>query len=87
MKALLALSAVAFAAGCATQGDTQLAQAECKVHPITTDSVTGANRRPTSELDQRWAQAQLAGSDYRMQNLRQNGYNMNNIEDALRECP
>jgi len=86
LKTLTILAAAALAAGCATTESQQLAQAECKVHPVTTTSVTGVRKPTTSSLDQRWAEAQLATSDYRFANLRQNGYNMNNVEDALREC-
>lgn len=87
MKALIAISALAALAGCATTGDnTYLAQAECKVTPITTTSVTGVRRTQPDNLDQRFAEMQLATSDYRYRNLRQNGYNMNNVEDALRDC-
>jgi uncharacterized lipoprotein YajG len=86
MKALLALSAAVLAAGCAATPDTQVAAVECKVHPVTIASATGVRRPATSELDQRHAEMQLASSDYRMRNLRQNGYNMNNVEDALRDC-
>lgn len=89
MRILLTLSAAALvAAGCATSGDTRLAQADCKVQPITTTSVTDTRKTEVSSLRQREAEAMLATSDYRFRNLqRQNAYNMNNVEDALRECP
>ena len=84
MKALIALSGLVLLAACATSGE-QLAAVECKVYPITTASVAG--RKPkVDSLEQRLAEMQLAASDYRMRNLRRNGYNMNNIEDALRDC-
>ena len=87
MKALIPLGALAALAGCATTGEnTYLAQNECKVAPITTSSVTGVRKTQPDSLDQRWAEMQLATSDYRYRNLRQNGYNMNNVEDALRDC-
>lgn len=87
MKALIALSALAALAGCATTGDnTYVAKNECTIAPITTASVTGVRKSQPDSLDQRWAEMQLATSDYRYRNLRQNGYNMNNVEDALRDC-
>lgn len=86
MKHMLFLSAAALVAACAHEPPQQLTQADCKVHPITTTSVTGARRTPSTSLEQRQAEAQLATSDFRRAGLAQNGYNMNNVEDALREC-
>lgn len=84
MKAFLALSSLVLLAACATPGE-QVAAVDCKVYPVTAASATG--RKPSSDsLDQRYAEMQLATSEYRMRNLRQNGYNMNNVEDALRDC-
>lgn len=84
MKALIPLSSLALVAACATPGE-QLAAVDCKVYPITTASAAGGKPRVNS-LEQRHAEMQLATSDYRMRNLRQNGYNLNNVEDALRDC-
>ena len=84
MKTPLALAALLLAAGCATQ-DVQVAQADCKVMPATTTSVAG--RKPNvSPLEQRYAEMQLATSEYRMRQLRERGMAMNNVEDALRDC-
>ena len=86
MKTILALSAAAaLVAGCATSPE-QVAAVECKVHPIVTSNVVGNRKPQTDSLDQRYAEMQLATSDYRFRNLRQNGYNMNNVEDSLRDC-
>jgi uncharacterized lipoprotein YajG len=86
MKTLFAVSAAALlAAGCATE-PTQLAQAECKIAPITTESATGVRSRNVSSIEQRHAEAQLATSQYRMQNLRTQGTVFNNVEDALKDC-
>jgi len=82
---LLAIAA-ATAAGCAAQGDVQVAQADCKVAPITTASIAGARPKNVDPLDQRWAEMQLASSDYRLHQLRQRGAFNNNVEDALRDC-
>ena len=85
MKMPIAVAAAALLAGCASPGNLQVAQAECKVLPVTTTSVAG--RKPNvSALDQRYAEMQLATSQYRMHQLRVNGPDMNNIEDALRDC-
>jgi len=88
MKILLAVAVVSlFAAGCATTDEpTRLAQAECKVAPITTESATGVRSRNPSSIEQRHAEMQLATSQYRMQNLRTQGMVFNNVEDALRDC-
>ena len=87
MRILFALAAAALAAGCATTGDKEyLAAADCKVYPVTTASATGVRQPAVGELEQRHAQMQLATSDYRFRNLRQSGYNMNVVEDALRDC-
>ena len=85
MKSLLALSALALLAACATPGE-QVAAVDCKVYPFTTAGAAGVRKPNGSSLEQRHAEMQLATSDYRFRNLRQNGYNMNNVEDALRDC-
>jgi len=86
MRMLLALTATFAVAGCATQAEnTQLAQADCKVAPITTTSVTGVRRSESSSLAMRQAEADLATSRYRARNMEVNYYN-NNVEDALRAC-
>jgi hypothetical protein len=86
MKLLITLSASMLAAACATTAPEQVASVDCKVYPITTASVAGVHQPAVSSLEQRHAQMQLATSDYRFRNLHQNGYNMNNVEDALRDC-
>ena len=70
MKTLIALSALAALAGCATTDNTYLAQNECKVAPITTMSATGVRKSQPDSLDQRYAEMQLGTSDYRYRNLR-----------------
>jgi hypothetical protein len=85
MKTLIAVSALAvLAAGCTATGD-QLAQADCKIVPITTASYAG-KARPVSPIEQRYAEMQLASTDYRMRELARNGGVNNNVEDALRDC-
>ena len=89
MKSLLAVTAVLALAACATQEPTQLAQAkqpECKIVPATTESSTGNPPRHTTELQQRFAQADLASSQFRFQQLRREGQFPNNVEEALRDC-
>ena len=86
MKLALATVVLALAAGCAAQGDTRIAQADCKVYPATTASATGMRKPNVSPIEQRYAEMQLATSDYRMRNLREKGYDRNNVEDALRDC-
>ena len=86
MRLLLAFAATIALAGCATEGDQRVAQAECKVYPVTTMSVTGTRKPNVSPIEQRHAEMQLANSEYRMRNLRERGYDGNNVEDALRDC-
>ncbi|HET7728989.1 MAG TPA: hypothetical protein VFK48_03045 [Usitatibacter sp.] len=87
MKTLLALSALAIAAGCATTSqDVQLAQADCRVMPLTTASIAGARPKRVDPLDQRWAEMKLAGSDYRLNQLQRRGAYDSPVEQALRDC-
>ena len=77
------------AAACAQmEPDTSpVARADCKVAPITTASAAGGRPRQVDRLDQRWAEMQLASSDYRMRRLQQPlGAVNNNVEEALRDC-
>jgi hypothetical protein len=85
MRIAIAVTTLAMVAGCAAGPDTQLAAVDCKVYPATTGSAAG--RAPkVSPIEQRYAEMQLASSDYRMRNLRRNGYLQNNVEDSLRDC-
>src|SRR5258705_4706868 len=84
MKPLFAISALALVlAGCASQEYTQVAQADCKVYPITTTSVTG-NKPEVSSIRQRAAEADLATSSYRFRNLGRNGPPGHNTAAILR---
>ena len=86
---LLAAFAAFALAGCATLQDENavpVARADCKVAPVTTASATGVRPRRVDPLDQRYAEMQLATSDYRMRRLQQPLGAMNNVEDALRDC-
>jgi hypothetical protein len=87
MKTLIALCALALAAGCATtDANTQYARNDCKIAPITTASVAGGKQRPVSSLERREAEMALASSDYRFRQLRERGYVGNNVEEALQDC-
>jgi hypothetical protein len=86
MKLLLALSVLALAAGCATEGNPQYAKADCKIAPVTTASVAGGKARPASSLERREAEMALATSQYRMSELHNYGRYGNNVEDALYDC-
>jgi hypothetical protein len=70
-------------AGCAATGDNQVAQADCKVAPLTTASVAG-RAKPVDPLMQRQAEADLRSSEYRRQQLAAN--NFGTVEEALRDC-
>ena len=84
-SALFALFGLALA-GCASSGDTRVASADCKVYPITTASATGRAPKNVSPLEQRWAEMQLASTDYRQRQLQERGMIDNTVEQALRDC-
>lgn len=86
MKILLALSALALVAGCATDGNTQYAKADCKIVPITTASVAGGKTRPATSLEQREAEMALGTSQYRREQLYRYGQFGNNVEEAMYDC-
>ena len=73
-------------AGCASSGDTRVASADCKVMPLTTASATGRAPRNVSPIEQRWAEMQLANSDYRQRQLQERGTLDSPLEQALRDC-
>lgn len=88
MRPFLALAVVALATGCTTLNDpdTQLAAADCKIAPITTASATGVRPRPVDRLEQRYAEMQLASTDYRQRQLNQPLGAFGPTEQALRDC-
>ncbi|HUP30520.1 MAG TPA: hypothetical protein VM122_10140 [Usitatibacter sp.] len=88
MKRLFSLAAIAALGGCATTPDNmQLADASCKVAPLQVGRLSGTNRpQRVDPLDQRWAEMQLASSDYRFRALARNGAYGSNVEEALRDC-
>ena len=80
--AVAALAATAIA-GCATE-PAQVARADCKIAPVTTRSAVN-KPGPVSELDRRYAEAQLRSSEYRRQQMGRD--HDNTLEQALRDCP
>ena len=89
MKVLFSLSAAALVlAACATTDNAQYAQADCKIAPITTRSVTGVDGHlgTYNDLDRRYAEMQLGTSEYRRQLYAKQGMSNNNVEDALKNC-
>ena len=83
--ALFALLGLALA-GCASSGDTRVASADCKVMPLATASATGRAPKNVSPIEQRWAEMQLANSEYRQRQLQDRGMIDNTVEQALRDC-
>ena len=86
MKAAFALATflAAALAGCATPSDTKVADAGCKVDPgMTANTVT--KRAQPSELDRKWADAQLRSSDYYRQSLSRDQNAA--VVQAARDCP
>jgi hypothetical protein len=89
MKTILMLCATALLAGACATTETQVAQAECKLQRPTTATyaATGRSTRPSDRLDQRYAEMQLAASDYRLRELATRGMGpTNTVEQALRDC-
>jgi hypothetical protein len=62
----------------------QVAQADCRVAPVVTADSSLRKDRVT-DLDRRYAEMQLATSDYRLRNLQRNP-GQSNLEDALEGC-
>ena len=88
MKSVLTLAAAALLAGACATPDTQVAQADCKVQRPTTSTYAATGRSTTPDrLDQRYAEMQLAASDFRMRQLNSRGLSpTNTVEQALRDC-
>lgn len=86
MRMLIAAASAVVAAGCAATEAPQVAQAECKIVPVTTASAAGRAPRNVHPLEQRHAEMQLATSQYRQAQLQSHGMAFNNVEDALRDC-
>ena len=88
MNRFLALAAIAALGGCASTPDNmQLADASCKVAPLQVGRLSGTSRpQRVDPLDQRWAEMQLASSDYRLRALARNGPYNSTVEEALRDC-
>jgi len=86
MKAtpVLAVLFAAALAGCAAAPETQVADAGCKVEPGMTANTVNKRAQP-SDLDRKWAEAQLRSSDYYRQAL-QRDQNAAVVE-AARNCP
>jgi hypothetical protein len=86
MKAPLALATLLAAAlaGCAAAPETRLADAGCKVEPVTTAGVVN-KKGPTTDLDRKWAAAQLRSSDYYRQSLPRDENAA--VVQAARDCP
>jgi len=82
MRALAVLLLVL--GGCAAQQDVQVATADCKIAPATTRGFVG-KPGPTTELDRRWAEAQLASTGYRRRELEKWGPS-STMEQALDDC-
>lgn len=86
MSRLALIPILVAVAGCASQGDTRMAAADCKVVPVTTASAAGRAPRNLSPIEQRYAEMQLANSEYRRRQLQERGLIDNNVEQALRDC-
>lgn len=88
MKTLLAATAAVALASCASQEPqpARVAQADCKVVPMTAETSTGNPPKHVTELQKRFAEADLASSDIRYRELNRNGMYPNPIEETLRDC-
>lgn len=80
--AFFVLAAAAFTAGCASTPDS--GQAGCQVASAEgTNVVSYGRQRPQSEMDQRFARADLGRSGYRQAHMDDKP---SATEDALRNC-
>ncbi|HXF78206.1 MAG TPA: hypothetical protein VN598_05060 [Usitatibacter sp.] len=88
MKELLAVTAALALAACASQEPqpVRLAKADCKVVPMTAESSTGNAPKHVTELQQRFAEADLASSQLRYRELARNGMYPNAVEETLKDC-
>jgi hypothetical protein len=84
MKLVLAAAAVLALAGCASSGETQLAQADCKVAPLPSASIDGARTKRIDPLAQRQAEADLRAMDNRRGISRRDPFGT--IEQVLQDC-
>ena len=84
MRTVILFVVVGALAGCAATGPAQVAQADCKVVPGTTKGAVG-KPGTYSELDRKWAEAKLRGSDVRQNSFDRAGLN-SPIEQALDDC-
>jgi hypothetical protein len=84
MKAAFALFLTATLAGCAAAPEPQLADAGCKVEPGMTANTVSKRAQP-SELDRKWAEAQLRSTDYYRQSLARD--QTSTVVQAARDCP
>ena len=84
MKAAFVLLLTAAVAGCAAAPETQLADAGCKVEPGMTANTVNKRAQP-SDLDRKWAEAQLRSSDYYRQALARD--QNSTVVQAARDCP
>jgi membrane-bound lytic murein transglycosylase B len=85
MKAPFAIAAILAAAlaGCAATPNTQLADAGCKIEPGMTANTVN-KRAQASDLDRKWAEAQLRSSNYYRQALARD--ENSNVVQAAKDC-
>jgi len=86
IKILLAATSALLLGACASQEPVQLARADCKVYPMTAETATGNPPKHVTELQQRFAEADLASSQVRYHELARNGMYPNPIEETLKDC-
>ena len=84
MKAPLALLLAAALAACAAGPETQVVAANCKVEPVVAANTVNKRAQP-SELDRKWADAQLRSSGY-YRNALERDQNAAVVQ-ASRDCP
>jgi hypothetical protein len=84
MKAPLALFLAATVAACAAAPESQVVAANCKVEPVVAANTVNKRAQP-SELDRKWADAQLRSSGY----YRHSSERDQNaaVVQASRDCP
>ena len=78
------LVAAAAVAGCAAAPDPQVVATNCKVEPVVPANTVNKRAQP-SELDRKWADAQLRSSGYYRNSVERD--QNSTVVQASRDCP
>lgn len=71
---------------CFRSGSGENGFCRVQIQPYQTATITDGKKREVSPLERRYAEMQLASSDYRMKQLRSGLGQTGAIEEVLRDC-